>query len=40
MLSNYEKFIEARRALILEKFKPYLQAAATIGVEDVAEALV
>ena len=38
-LSNYEKFIEARRSLILEKFRPYLQAAATVGEEDVAEAL-
>jgi hypothetical protein len=38
-LENYEKFIEARRKLILKKFKPYLQSAATVGEEHDAEAL-
>ncbi len=38
-LDNYPKFIEARRKLILEKFKPYLQANTSVGVEDVTEAL-
>lgn len=38
-LDNYPKFIEARRKLILEKFKPYLQANMSVGVEDVTEAL-
>ncbi len=38
-LDNYPKFIEARRKLILEKFKPYLQANMSFGVEDVTEAL-
>ena len=38
-LDNYPKFIEARRKLILEKFKPYLQASQSVGEEDVAEAM-
>ena len=39
-LDNYEKFIEARRALILEKFKPYLQASTSVGEDDnVAETM-
>ena len=38
-LNNYPKFIEARRRLILEKFKPYLHANQSVGEEDVAEAM-
>lgn len=39
-LSNYAKFIEARSALILERFKPYLQTATKIGErDDVPEAV-
>lgn len=36
---NFRKFIEARKALILERFKPYLQSSQTVGEEDVAEAM-
>lgn len=39
-LSNYEQFIEARKALILEKLKPYVQASASVGDEgNVADAV-
>lgn len=39
-LENYAKFIEARRTLILEKFKPYLQVVTSVGEEEhVPEAL-
>jgi hypothetical protein len=38
-LDNYRKFIEARRQLILEKFKPYLQASTSVGDEHVVEAM-
>lgn len=38
-IENFEKFIEARRALILDKFKPYLQSVAGVGEAHVAEAL-
>jgi hypothetical protein len=38
-LDNYEKFVEARKALILEKFKPYLQSVIEAGEEHGAEAL-
>lgn len=38
-LDNYPKFIEARRRLIAEKFKPYLQASTNVGEEHVAEAM-
>lgn len=36
---NFRKFIEARRALILERFKPYLQSSQTVGEDHVVEAL-
>jgi hypothetical protein len=36
---NFQKFIEARRELILGRFKPYLQSSSTVGEEHVAEAL-
>lgn len=38
-LENYQDFVAARRKLILEKFKPYLQAVAAVGEEHVVEAL-
>lgn len=38
-LENFEKFVEARKGLILGKFKPYLQSAVDTGEENVAEAL-
>lgn len=38
-LENYEKFIEARQKLILERFKPYLQSTAALGADNVAEAM-
>lgn len=37
-LENFEKFVEARKKLILEKFKPYLQSSVEVG-EEHAEAL-
>ena len=37
--ANFRKFIEARQALILERFKPYLQSSQTVGEEHVAEAM-
>lgn len=36
---NFRKFIEARQALILERFKPYLQTSQTVGEDNVVEAL-
>jgi len=36
---NFRKFIEARRKLILERFKPYLQSSQTVGEDNVVEAL-
>ena len=36
---NFRKFIEARRELILERFKPYLQSSQTVGEDHVAEAM-
>jgi hypothetical protein len=38
-VENFKKFIEARRVLILEKFKPYLQSDVSVGEEHDAEAL-
>jgi hypothetical protein len=39
-LPSYPKFIEARRKLILDKFKPYLQIGTSVGEEEnVAEAM-
>lgn len=37
--ANFRKFIEARRVLILERFKPYLQSSQTVGEDHVVEAL-
>jgi len=37
--ANFRKFIEARRELILERFKPYLQNSQTVGEDHVIEAL-
>ena len=37
--ANFRKFIEARKALILERFKPYLQSSQTVGEDNVVEAL-
>ena len=37
--ANFRKFIEARKALILERFKPYLQSSQTVGEDHVVEAL-
>ncbi|MDC6636465.1 hypothetical protein OEZ81_26340, partial [Leclercia adecarboxylata] len=36
---NFRQFIEARKDLILERFKPYLQSSQTVGEENVVEAL-
>jgi hypothetical protein len=38
-LENFEKFIEERKALIREKFKPYLQTVVEAGEEHGAETL-
>jgi len=38
-VENFEKFIEVRRQLILDKFKPYLQTAVSVGEEHVVEAV-
>jgi len=38
-VENFEKFIEKRRELILDKFKPYLQSAVGAGEEHVVEAV-
>lgn len=38
-VENFEKFIEARRQLILDGFKPYLQSAVSVGEEHVTEAM-
>lgn len=35
--ANFRKFIEARRVLILERFKPYLQSSQTVGEDNVVE---
>ncbi|TWI09372.1 DUF262 domain-containing protein [Aerolutibacter ruishenii] len=37
--ANFRDFIEARKALILERFKPYLQSSQTVGEDHVVEAL-
>lgn len=37
--ANFRKFIEARKALILERFKPYLQSSQNVGEDNVVEAL-
>lgn len=37
--ANFRAFIEARKALILERFKPYLQSSQTVGEDHVVEAL-
>ncbi len=37
--ANFRKFIEARKELILERFKPYLQSSQTVGEDHVVEAL-
>lgn len=37
--ANFRRFIEARKALILERFKPYLQTSQIVGESHVAEAL-
>lgn len=37
--ANFRMFIEARKALILERFKPYLQSSQTVGEDNVVEAL-
>lgn len=37
--ANFRKFIEARKALILERFKPYLQSSQTVGEDNGVEAL-
>lgn len=38
-IENFEKFIEARRVLILDKFKPYLQSVVSVGEEHDAETM-
>ncbi len=37
--ANFREFIEARKELILERFKPYLQRNQTAGVDHVAQTL-
>jgi hypothetical protein len=37
--ANFRDFIEARKALILQRFKPYLQSSQTVGEDHVVEAL-
>lgn len=37
--ANFRRFIEARKALILERFKPYLQSSQTVGEDNVVKAL-
>lgn len=37
--ANFRQFIEARKELILERFKPYLQSSQTVGEDNVVEAL-
>lgn len=38
-VENFRKFIDARRELILERFKPYLQNSHTVGEDHVAQAM-
>jgi hypothetical protein len=37
--ANFREFVEARKQLILERFKPYLQVSQPVGEDYVAEAL-
>lgn len=37
--ANFRAFIEARKQLILERFKPYLQSSQNVGEDNVVEAL-